>query len=295
VNLLTLARATPKRRGEPAGRADQSAGEPGPRIGEVLDQRQEQEHDGGDRDSNAVVLIGRVSAPLGVAQHEPRGQAAEGDPVAAGGDQYSVAEGGLEAVGGEHSKGARADDQEDRRDRPEPRLDAGHEDRDGKTAGEQVADVVVDERRGEVAPPLAVDRADDRAEIEDRQVRRPLDDEQQGGRQDRGDRRHRAVGEHGEAVAALPAPLAPFGRSAPAPLAPALAHPHLVANALELRRPLAQAGAAVRTLGDVGADLGAAVLADDAELWGRRLHSPQVSRSRAATPRRALVPSPSWA
>ncbi len=50
----------------------------------------------------------------------------------------------------------------------------------------------------------------------------------------------------------------------------------LVAVALELRRPLADPGAAVGALGHVGADLRAAAAADDAEL--RRAHAPRIPR-----------------
>ena len=49
-------------------------------------------------------------------------------------------------------------------------------------------------------------------------------------------------------------------------VAPVLAHPDLVADPFELRRPLAQPGAAVGALGHIRADLGPAALADDGQL-----------------------------
>ena len=70
-------------------------------------------------------------------------------------------------------------------------LERRQEDREGQSADEQVANVVVDEGRREVAPPFAVDGQDDRAEVQHRQVRGALDDQNQ--RRDR-DRRDRRVG-----------------------------------------------------------------------------------------------------
>ena len=62
------------------------------------------------------------------------------------------------------------------RDGAEPTLERGHEDRDAERAGKEVADVVVDERGREVAPPVAADRADDRAELVEPEIRRAIDD-----------------------------------------------------------------------------------------------------------------------
>ena len=203
----------------------------------------------------------------------------------------------VEPVGGEHPERAAAEHQEQRGDRADPALDRRQEDRDREPAGEQVADVVVDERRGEVAPPLVADRADDRAEVDHASGSRPP--------------RSRAA-----AAEATSAAIVASGRSARSSVRPArsarrprrsaalrrrrsraiLADPDLVAVPLELRRPLAQPGAAVGALGHVRAHLGAAALADDAQL-GRR-PSPQVlptrssglggqRRSRAARARRS--------
>ena len=75
----------------------------------------------------------------------------------------------VEPVGGEHAERSRS-----RRisssdgTKPTRRSIAGQEDRDREPAGEEVADVVVDERRREVTPPLVADRPDDRAEVDRR-------------------------------------------------------------------------------------------------------------------------------
>ena len=91
---------------------------------------------------------------------------------------------------------------------------------------------------------------------------------------DRGERAQRQILGRGDAVGQAPAAL---GGLAPAPVGASLADPDLVADPLQLRRALAQAGAAVRALGHVRAHLGAAALADDGELgaghplkYGRR-------------------------
>src|SRR6185312_5271682 len=68
------------------------------------------------------------------------------------------------------------------------------------------------------------------------------------------------------AVGPRPGAAAQRGRNEAPGRAPRRLGLERVPAALELRRPLAQARAAVRALGDVRAYLGAAVLADDPEL-----------------------------
>ena len=83
---------------------------------------------------------------------------------------------------------------------PEPLLDRDPEDRDADGADEEVAEVGVDERRRQVAPPVAVDRADDGAEV---QASRPgLATHQDQRRRDQ-DRRDHGVGALGEPLRAL--------------------------------------------------------------------------------------------
>ena len=91
---------------------------------------------------------------------------------------------------------------------------------------------------------------------------------------------------------ALGEPAAALGGLAAAARAPVLAHPDLVADALELRRSLAQPGAAVRALGHVRADLGAAALADDGQLGVAHLSEDNRPRAlvRAACARRSRRP-----
>ena len=53
-------------------------------------------------------------------------------------------------------------------------LEAGAEDRHGDADGEQIADVLVDELRRAEPPPVAVERPDDRAEVVQAEVARPI-------------------------------------------------------------------------------------------------------------------------
>ena len=141
----------------------------------------------------------------------------------------------------------------------EAALDPDREDRQADRDDEEVADVHIGEGGDEEAPPLAFDRDGEAAERDQRGAARLLDQQQRGGSEDRGQRR---VG----AVRVPAAPGAQLIAEEPAGGAAPRLRPRAVAAPLQLRRPLAQPRSAVRALGDVGTDLGAAVLADDAEL-----------------------------
>ena len=154
-------------------------------------------------------------------------------------------------------------------DRAQPALDRRHEDRDRQPDSEQVAEVVVDERGGEVAPRTRrrPGRRSPRGRSRVRSAAR-CDHEHRGrrasaaivasGRSARSLGRPRARSASRAAalggLAAAAVARGPRGRRTSSP------------TALELRRPLAQPGAAVGALGHVRAHLGAAALADDAEL-----------------------------
>ena len=168
------------------------------------------------------------------------------------------------------------DHQDHGRSRAEPALDGEPEDHDPDGRYEQVADVGVDPWSCEVAPPLAAgDLADDRSEVLDRDRARALDDHQHGRDHDRREHPVRAALEAlrdpnpapaGTSLGSLAAAAGPTG----------LARLQLVAASLELRRSLADPGAAIGALGHVGADLGPAAAADDAQL--RRAHAPRIPR-----------------
>ena len=148
-------------------------------------------------------------------------------------------------------------------ERPVAALEQPAEDRDGGDRGQLVPDARVQEGRGRHPPPLAVDRPRD-ADVDQRDR-----EEQQVAEQREDDERDRRVGPRGD-VAADAGDLA--GAEARQPRRGGLAGLASLARlgdgavALDLRRALAQPVAAVRTLGDVGADLVAAVLADDVEI-----------------------------
>ena len=157
---------------------------PGGEVGEVVDDGQQQEHRGGDEDPDPVERVVGRRLGLVAADHVPGAERAERDAVAAGGDHEPAVDRRVEGDGGEHPERARGDQEERHRDRAEARLEAGPEDRERDRDDEQIAGVVEDPWRGEVAPPVAVERADDRADLVDVKAGGGLDDQQ-----DRRDRR----------------------------------------------------------------------------------------------------------
>ena len=100
----------------------------------------------------------------------------------------------LDPVAGEHPERAAGDHQDHGRDRAQPALDREPKITIPTADDEQVADVGVDEGGGEVAPPLALDRTDDRrrASVIGRSPA-ALDEDQQRRREDRGDHRVAAL------------------------------------------------------------------------------------------------------
>ena len=177
---------------------------------------------------------------------------------------------GVDPVRRQHPERAAGDHQHQRRHRPEPPLHRDAEDRDPDAGDEQVADVGVDPGRGEVAPPVAAHRSDEPAEVvglEALAAPGPAPGSPGSG-WPRSPRR-------AARRAALARSLRPRRQRAAPALAAGLARASmLVAAALQLRRALAQPGAAVRALGHVGADLLAAAPADDAQL--RRAHAARI-------------------
>ena len=157
---------------------------------------------------------------------------------------------------------------------------------------EQVAEVVVDERGRDVAPALIADRAHDRAHVEQRERGRPLDDHHHRGDRDR--ERSSPRGARRRTCSRSRRGLPHCGRRLRRSRLFSL-RGQLVPVALQLRRPLAQPGAAVGALRHVRAHFRAALLADDAQLrW--RVHRANIDRGpgpiRRGWPRRARRPAP---
>ena len=142
---------------------------------------------GRSRRTQAATVTGiqsSSSAPrrqrVGAAKHEPGAHRAEREAVAAGDQRQAVAEQVVELGRRERPERAAGDQQEQRRDRAEASLELGDEERHRHADHEQVAEVVVDERRREVVPPL-VDGRDSaqRPDPEQAQVRGALDQHQE--------------------------------------------------------------------------------------------------------------------
>ena len=221
-------------------------------------QRHEQQHRGEDRRAEQVAVVFVAAA----ARHEvgdgPRAQQAERRAVAADGQRRRI-DGDRQRDAAHPAQHEEADDHE----RPVAALQQPPEDRDGGDRGQLVPDARVQEGRRRHPPPLAVDRPRD-ADVGQRNR-----EEQQVAEEREDDERQRRVRARRE-LAADAGDLA--GAKARQPRCSRLARLARLARlgdravALDLRRALAQPVAAVRTLGDVGTDLVAAVLADDVEI-----------------------------
>src|SRR5204862_6505109 len=190
----------------------------------------------------------------------------EGEAVASGREGTPVPQRVVESVRRERPQVAAGEEEEGGVDRAEPPLEPRHEERHRNADREQVADVVVDERGGQVVPPWRRPReALDGAELFQGQVRAPVHDDDGRRDQDRRQGDVRALDREREAPHPL-APLAPLRRTATPPVAAGLLRGEGLAAALELRRALSEPRAAVRALGDVRTHLRTAALADDTQL-----------------------------
>ena len=154
--------AFPRPRAAASPQASPTSAPPRPAhgVGEVLHQRQQQEHGGADRRprSGRTPRWGRARRPASrITSHAPI--TPERDPVAAGGDREAVAERVVEPAAASMPSEPQATSRINAvGTMPSRRSTLGQEERHGQADHEQVADVVVDERRGEVAPALVADR-----------------------------------------------------------------------------------------------------------------------------------------
>ena len=218
----------------------------------------------------------RASRRSGIA-HATSSASAAPLPPSASGKVSSAAATAIAA--GAAARNSSSDDE-----RAVPALEQPAEERDREQRDERVAAVVVDERRGRPRatirrragrrPPTSTSRDDGRLrQHEQHDARRARARSWRTGAHRRGCRGSRRA-------AAARATASASGASAARRLRRATV-------AIELRRPLAQAVAAVRALGDVRADLGAAVLADHEEIGCATAHAPILERMRSPSGMRA--------
>ncbi len=228
---------------QPDHEPGQDAGAAGDPARLTRGERHQQQDAGQDRRADQVALDLPPGAKVEQVGQRPGGEQRERRAVGADRDRDRVQRGRRS-----EPTDAAGHEQQQHRGRTVTTLEQPAEQGDRRQGHERVAGVRVGERRRDDAPPVTGRLADDRDLREVHERRAPQQAAGQAG-DDQGDRRVRARvgGDPGNLAAAQARERGP-GR----PAQPLLGHASL---AVDLRRPLAQAVAAVRTLGDVWAHL----------------------------------------
>ena len=156
-----LTRASALGSSRPATRR-RGAAEAGPGVGGRLEQRHRDQHRGDRGDAEQVALGVVAGAAVAQVAHQPGAQQPERGRRCRRSRPGSLDDLARQVHAGRAARRGRS---RSITERAVAALEAGAEDRDGDADGEQVADVLVDELRRDQPPPVAVERADDRAEV----------------------------------------------------------------------------------------------------------------------------------